>query len=387
MDGLARPSLRSLIRDAAEELQRRHPIGLTAEQTRARRISLAAFMKASWHLVEPSTPLTWNWTLDAMCDHVQSLLDGTLGKQNLLICVPPGSAKSSVVSVAAPAWLWIRDPARRMTFASGNPSVATRDSLRTRTIVESLWYRNTFGIVWALADDSNQKLIFETSARGFRSATTTGSRVTGSRPHALFVDDALDAADSYSKAERDAVLLWWDMAFANRLADPQTGTRCIIAQRLHPEDLIGHVLDMEPQAWETLVIPMEWEDSQRRVTSLGWTDPRTKERELMFPQRFPQSVVDAERIRLGASGFAGQHQQRPVLAGGELFKTGCAQFVCGDLPAFSSIVISLDTAYSVKQGPTIPWRWWVANLTPASYCSTVCVAATPSPNSKPLPSS
>jgi predicted phage terminase large subunit-like protein len=323
---------------------------LTAAQLLARKWPLRDFVKAAWPLIEPSTPLVWNFHLDAMCDHLQALLEGKLGKQNLLILVPPGSAKSTVVSVCAPAWMWIRQPSWRATFVSGTPSVSVRDSLKTRAIVDSAWYRREFGITWDLAGDANQKLHFENTATGFRQALSTGSRITGARPHALFVDDALDAAEAFSKAARDAVNLSWDQAIANRLSDLQTGTRCVIQQRLHPEDLAGHILATEPENWEVLCIPQLHEEARRTVTSLGWTDPRTTDGELMFPARFPQSVVNVERVRLGQSGFAGQHQQRPTIAEGELFKRASLKLIDGgSLPKFTQVVLSLDTAYSTKE--------------------------------------
>ncbi len=131
----------------------------------------------------------------------------------------------------------------------------------------------------------------------------------------------------------------------------RTGTRVLIAQRLHPEDLAGHVLSTEADAWETLVIPQEFEQSRRYTTSLGWTDPRTADGELAFPERFPQSVLDSERMRLGDSGYAGQHQQRPFSAEGEVFKRGGLQLwpEAQPLPQFSTVVVSLDTAFKTKE--------------------------------------
>jgi len=69
----------------------------------------------------------------------------------------------------------------------------------------------------------------------------------------------------------------------------------------------------------------------------------------MFPVRFPQSVVDAERTRLGRSGFDGQMQQRPSAAEGEIFRRGHLQLLPLDqLPACTEVLISLDTAFSTK---------------------------------------
>ena len=251
-----------------------------------------------------------------MCEHVEALLTGKIGKRNLAVLVPPGFAKSTVVSVAAPAWRWITKPAWRAIFASGNPVVATRDSLKCRAIIESSWYRRTFGIGWGLADDANLKTRYATTATGFRMALSTAARVTGDRADSLFIDDPVDADDAYSESARLTVNRWYDEAYANRLNDLRTGTRCLIMQRLHPDDLAGHILEREAGEWEVLTIPQQWEESRRTATTLGWTDPRTTEGELAFEARFPANVIELERLRLGESGFAGQHQQRPFAKGG-----------------------------------------------------------------------
>ena len=351
MTELTRPTLATLARALQQELADTEPAAPLTSEARACKASLAEFFRQSWHILEPATPLIWNWHLEAICDHVQALLEGRLAKRNLLINVPPGSAKSRIVSVAAPAWMWLRRPTWRVLAASGNPRVTTRDSLQTRLLVESRWYRRTFRIPWSLAEDANTKQLFHNSARGFRGAVTAGQRITGDRADALLVDDPLDATDAYSKSSRDSVLGWFDQAFANRLNDLRTGTRCIIAQRLHQEDLPGHLLAREPDEWETLIIPMEWEDSQRRTTSLGWTDPRKAEGELMFPERFPAAIVAQERVRLGNSGYAGQHQQRPSAAEGEIFKRGFFSFYkpTDTLPRFERRWQSFDTAFKERE--------------------------------------
>jgi predicted phage terminase large subunit-like protein len=351
MSDLMRPNSLHTRRKAVQIIaDRASPPTLTPEAI-ACRDSLAAFFRASWHVLEQSTELVWNWHLQAMCDHVQALLEGKLAKRNLLSNVPPGSAKSRIVSVAAPAWMWIRKPTWRAIFASGNPRVATRDSIYCRQLIESPWYRRTFGIRWTLADDQNAKLMYSNSTGGFRQALTAGQRTTGDRADSLFVDDPLDAVDAYSESALDSIIEWWGQAFANRLSDLRTGTRAIIMQRLHEKDLAGHVLARERDHWELLRIPMLWEESQRITTSIGWTDPRTMDGALMFPERFPADVIDLERLRLGSAGFAGQHQQRPASVTGEIFKVGKFGWYkpSDPLPAFQMRCQSWDTAFKAKQ--------------------------------------
>jgi predicted phage terminase large subunit-like protein len=328
-------------------------------QAELARRSLAEFVRQSWHVIEPGTPLKWGWALDAICDHVQALVENRLGKQNLVANVPPGSMKSTIVSVCLPAWIWIQDHARkpglgpgwRGIFTSGSDEIAQRDSLRCRDIVVGEWYQNAFKPDWELTKDQNTKHLFKNTMGGWRRAMSAGARITGSRGDALIVDDPNDAQEIYSRAHRESIITWWDQAAVNRLNDLAVGKRILIQQRLHEDDLTGHVTRKNRAIWDCLVIRQEYEnpkpdDLDCIPTGLCWADPRRSEGELFFPDRFPLSVVDEEKVAKGPSGYAGQHQQRPAPASGLIFKTGFVQtFHPAHHPKYSRVVISLDTAF------------------------------------------
>lgn len=341
-------------------------------------LTLAEFVVAAWHVVEPLTPLVWNWHLQVMCDHVEAVLLGPeLAKerfgawtQNLLINVPPGTMKSLIVSVFAPAWVWLWRPSWRSVFASANPRVALRDSVRCRDLVESDWYKKTFLPGWTLAEDQNAKGNFKNSSGGFRLAISVNAKVTGDRADALFVDDPLDAADAPSKVARDGVIFWLDQAFSNRVAQPKTATRIMIMQRLHEDDPSGHVL--ASGEYQHLCLPMHFERNgpSSRPTFIGFVDPRTTEGELLFPQRFDAAVLDAERKRLGSAGYAGQMQQRPTPQAGNRFQRewwrfwssdparkarprGCTEApskVLARLDRFETVIGSWDCAFKDTDG-------------------------------------
>jgi predicted phage terminase large subunit-like protein len=324
------------------------PQAVIPGQADPREMSLAEFVRWAWPHLEPGTNLTWNWHLDCICAHVEALLLGTLGKQNLLVMVPPGFMKSTIVSVCAPVWMWIRRPSWRAMLASGNERVSTRDSLKRRFLIDGAAFRRTFSPQWRLAADSNQKTLFGNTSRGFMQALSSGQRVTGDRADSLFIDDPQDAATIHSEADRESVARWYFEAFANRLSNMQTGTRAMIMQRLHSVDLAGLVIEREPDAWEILTISQEWDEKRRFTSSLGWTDPRTQDNELAFPARFPAAVVAAERVRLGRSAYASQHQQSPFDAAGEIFRPDAINLWTGPMPTFKRRILSLDTAFSVK---------------------------------------
>jgi predicted phage terminase large subunit-like protein len=337
---------------------------------------LAEFFRASWSVLEAATPLDDNWHIDAMADHVEAtLLDWWLVQQwrqaalrglaveaqpvqriqNLIINVPPGTAKSRLVSVCAPAWMWTICPAWRAIFISGNPRVSTRDSMLCRDLIRSDWYQETFKPAWRLAIDQDAKTLFKNTAGGSRLAIGAKAKITGDRADALFVDDANDAADVESDAERDAVNTWWDNGAGNRVNDLRTSVRIVIQQRLHEDDFTGHVLSISE--WFHLILPMEYEVKpacecaccKRAVNPLGWRDPRTTAGELLFPRRFTPEVLAAELRRLGTMGYDGQYQQRPSAKGGLIFKDEWFTNRYKRLPPLVEVWTTWDTALKAKE--------------------------------------
>ena len=65
--------------------------------------SLAEFVRQAWHIIEPGTPLKWNWHMQTICDHLEAISRGELHPR-LIINIPPRCGKSSITSVAFPAW-------------------------------------------------------------------------------------------------------------------------------------------------------------------------------------------------------------------------------------------------------------------------------------------
>jgi len=325
---------------------------------RARR-SLAYFFRKAWHVLEPTTPLQDNWHIDAVCLHLQAAYEGWKRKQrdpdceqllqNLVINIPPGTAKSRITCVAFPAWVWLDSPSFRFTFLSSNPRVAMRDSEYTRDLIKSEWYQDLFRPDWEIRDDQDAKTKFGNTAGGFRQAFGFGSRIVGDRSDALVWDDPHDAEEVQSDVQRLAVLDRWDQAIGNRVNDLRSSLRIGIMQRLHEEDLAGHVLNQG--GWSHLCLPMEYEekspcecpDCLRGETPIGWKDWRKTEGELLFEARFPRPVLEAEKRRLGGSGYAGQMQQRPAPAGGTMFPIGKIRIVDA-LPAGIQLLRYWDKA-------------------------------------------
>jgi predicted phage terminase large subunit-like protein len=173
--------------------------------------------------------------------------------------------------------------------------------------------------------------------------------VMGDGGDTVLLDDPHDRQGAHSEAEREAALTTYDEAIITRLNDPKSSAIVIIMQRLHHNDLSGHVLKNKGE-WEHLMLPMRFEVARRSVTSLGFRDTRTYEGELLWPERFPEEVVASLEITLGTYGTAGQLQQRPSPAGGGILKTDRFRLwpADKDLPDLFFIVQSYDTAFTEK---------------------------------------
>ena len=257
------------------------------------------------------------WHIDALAEHLEAVTAGELTR--LYIAVPPGTMKSLMVGTFFPAWEW--GPKELASYrylgTSHSATLATRDNLRTKRLIQSEWYQSLWGGTVALTRDQNEKTKFENTATGFRHAMAFTS-LTGSRGDRVLMDDVMSVDDAGSDAKRLSINTTFLEAVPTRLNNPTTSAIINIQQRLHPEDTIGICIAKE-LGYEGLVLPMEFEVDNRCTTSIGFRDPRENENELLFPERFPRETVDRDKKSLGSFATASQFQQRPVPREGGMF--------------------------------------------------------------------
>ena len=277
--------------------------------------SLREFVEQAWRIVEPSTPFVPGWHIYAIIDHLEAVSRGEI--RNLLINVPPRHMKSLLVSVFWPAWEWIRWPERRWLFSSYAFGLSMRDSLKCRRLIESPWYQSLWGDRYALTLDQNTKSRFDNNRSGYRLSTSVGGAATGEGGDRIVCDDPHNVQEAESDSIRNGTLEWFDVVMSTRVNDPKTSAMVVVMQRCHQRDLSGHLLDKG--VWEHLCLPAEYEGS-KRVTSIGFSDPRTEHGELLWKEQFGQKEIADLKVNLGSYAAAGQLQQRPSPAGGGMIK-------------------------------------------------------------------
>jgi phage terminase large subunit-like protein len=322
--------------------------GLAQVQAERAKRDFRYYIRQAWPVIEPATLYLHNWHIDIIAEYLTAITDGTL--RNLIINIPPRGMKSILVSVLWPTWIWTHSPSKRIVSASASTDLVIRDAVKSRRVIQSHWYQARFGNVFQLTGDQNVKSRYENDKTGFRFSVSVGGAVTGEGGDILTADDPLKAQDANSDAQRLVVNDWWDQTMSTRGNDPKKVARLIIMQRLHTDDLTGHVLakmkEEGAEQYEHLCLPMEYEP-KRFFSSIGLNDPRTQPGELLWPERFGATEVEALKASLGSMGAAGQLQQRPAPVGGSIYLVEWWQDQARFRPTGADVVarwLSFDTA-------------------------------------------
>ncbi len=314
--------------------------------------SLYLFLRSAWRHMDPA-PWLDGWPIEAVAEHLQAVCDGEI--RRLIINIPPRTGKSSFLT-AFVAWCWAQTehtatsgPGVQFLFASYAEKLSMRDSVKCRRLIASQWYQNFWGDRFKLNDDQNTKHRFSNDKGGERLITSIGGTATGEGANVFCIDDPNAANEAFSEATIRSTIDWWDQTASTRLNDPKKGAFIVVQQRLAEDDLSGHILETSVGDWVHLCLPMRYEADRSFSTSIGWTDPRSEEGELLWPERFGEPEVAALERQLGPFASAGQLQQRPEPKGGGVIKREW-WLTWGDkaFPPMDYILASLDTAYTEK---------------------------------------
>ena len=353
----------------------KHEIERMRHEARKRLLTggLANFIEFFWPVVSPATPFVRSKHIDLICAHLEAFSKREI--QNLIINVPPGTTKSSIVSVFYPVWDWlVHNPDCQFCVATFDESLATRDSDKSRMLLDSSLFQKLFGqdcghppgrcnhpVLHASnnALQSDTKGIWWNNRGGFRFSTTIRSKGLGWHFHKLLIDDPLKAQDVLGASTADTsaalsgVVTWYSGTAVTRKADPKRFQKLITMQRLHDNDLVGYLRRTQPDEWVVLSLPMEFDPKTKCVTPWG-ADWRTEPGELLCPERFDQNVVDKLKIDMGPWLFSAQCNQDPKPRGGTILDVTRVEkhaLTVHDLLARGAeVVVSVDAAFEKKQG-------------------------------------
>lgn len=324
-------------RDAAIDLLQLHPLDINHLQ----RSFLSVFAERCFMHLNPATPYFDNWHFALIADRLEQVAKGQC--KRLIINVPPRSSKSTLASVAFPAWLLGHYPHMQLICVSYGQDLADKHSEDTRSVMQSEWYRKLFPT--RLASLRPALSFLRTSKGGGRRATSVGGTLTGLGADVIIIDDPVKPSDARGAARKSAND-WLDNTLLSRLNSKKDGAIVIIMQRLHLDDTVGHVL--EHGGWEVVSLPAIAEaDEVHRFSCMGFEkEVRRSKGEALHPEREPLEVLAELRKQMGPYEFAGQYQQQPIPEDGGVVKRSWLHFYeAHEKPeTFDQIIHSWDTA-------------------------------------------
>jgi predicted phage terminase large subunit-like protein len=312
------------------------------------RRDFSSFIERAFCHLNPTTPYLDNWHLDLLAAKLEACRRGTMTR--LIICVPPRSLKSHCASVALPAWWLGHAPTAQLLCVSYAQELADKHARDCRSVMTSPWFHSLFPRTHL----SRQKQAIEefmTTCQGVRLATSVGGVLTGRGADVLIIDDPLKPDEALSDLQRRKVNEWYSHTLYSRLNSKADGCIILIMQRLHEDDLVGHVLKQEP--WELVSLPAiaESDEEHRYETPYGHVQHRRHTGEALHPERESLQTLAHVKQTLGSYHFAGQYQQTPApLEGGLVKRDWFRYYRVADLPLRSAQVVqSWDTANKASE--------------------------------------
>lgn len=312
---------------------------------RAAKEHLSIFVRLVWDCVNPGVPLVWNWHLDVICEHLEALSRREI--HSLVIALPPGCCKSTLVGQCWPCWDWLKQPEKRWIFATNSLENARKEATYRRSIIESDVYAELLP-PFKFGRGGGRVNVLRNKKNGEFRATSVGATITGAHFDYQVIDDP-NNAQRIAPEDLKEVNDWYDRVLSTRVRDG--AATVLIQQRLAPNDMPAHLLDLGVDA--SIVLPAIYDPkiaAQSRTPLCHRVDPRSTPGALLWPARKGEKVLKEQRQILGPLAFSAQYQQVPHIEGGEVFQ-GCwwKRHGMGEIPSdVSQWIITVDTASSQR---------------------------------------
>lgn len=276
-----------------------------------------------------------NWHHKIMCAALERTIIGDV--KRLIINLPPRYSKTELAVINYIAWSLGVCPDSEYIHASYSKRLATTNSWKVKSVVESDIYREIFPNTM-IREDSKAKDEWRTTTGGIIYATGSEGTITGygagkMRDHyggAIIIDDPHKAGEATSEVRRSNIIDWYTTTMASRTNSPNTPI-ILIMQRLHEKDLAGWLLDGgSGEKWEHVMIPVLDEKDEPL-----W--------------EFKHTRKDLERMEeKNPYVFAGQYMQKPSPLGGGIFKESWWKFYSVP-PNIEYKIITGDTAQKTSE--------------------------------------
>lgn len=256
---------------------------------------------------------------DLLLSSLQEIVDGTL--KNLLVMMPPGSAKSTYCSVVFPAYIMAVKPREQIVLASYASEIAAKQGRRGRQLVKSKGYQALFPDCQLSPDSSAADRWSLTNSSELMAAGILAG-MTGNRANGIIVDDPVAGRE---EAESETIRKKTREAYLDDLCTrlKPYGWKIIMLTRWHQSDLAGGILPenwngesgdilcQDGQIWRVIRIPAQ---ADRLDDPLG-----RKPGEYLWPEWFPEAHW--QPFKRNVRTWTSLYQGLPVPEQGDYFKS------------------------------------------------------------------
>lgn len=305
------------------------------------------FVQEFWSEIIPDDPV-YNWHIEYLCNELQIIVE-RVGKResklhDLIINIPPGTSKSTIVTVMLPVWSWIIDATLRTLTASYSASLSMDHAVKSRDIIRSDKFRAYFPEL-EIKKDQDNKTHYKNDFGGERYATSVTGTVTGFHAHLIIVDDPLNPKEASSEVERKNANNFMDMTLSTRKVSKSVTPTILVMQRLHQKDCTGNWLDKKDKRIKHICLPGEVSPDVKPI--------ELKERYidgLLDPIRLSANDLRDLKIDLGSYGYAGQIMQTPSPLDGGIWQKWLIPINKKDIPKdLQQYGTDWDLAYTEKE--------------------------------------
>jgi len=258
------------------------------------------------------------WVHKDICQRLEQFSRDVAEKKSprLMLFMPPRHGKSTLASVAFPAWHLGRNPQHEFISCSYSGSLAMAFSRKVRGLLREEGYKAAFKS--RLDPTSQSAEAWLTTDGGGYVAAGVGGGITGKGAHILLIDDPVkNREDAESQNNRDSNWDWYTSTAYTRLA-PGGGV-LVILTRWHDDDLAGRLLKQGAEGgddWEVVKYPALAEEEEE-FREVG---------EALHPERYDVEALKRIERAVGPRDWSALYQQNPVADDGDYFTREMIQY-------------------------------------------------------------
>jgi predicted phage terminase large subunit-like protein len=259
----------------------------------------------------------------------------------LIVCMPPGAAKSTYVSVLFPAFFLASHPTASIIAASHTTELSERFGRRVRNLI----IENSPMLGIELSSDSQAAGRWQLRSGGDFLAAGVGQAILGFRADIAIIDDPVRSReDAASEHIRRSTWEWFSADLKTRL---KPGGRVIlIMTRWHEDDIAGRLLaeaERGGEKWDTCILPAVADENDplgRKPGEFLWdSDPNYQYGQFLRREQQTQPSWN----------WSALYQQRPTPETGEFFEAAWLK-PYDKIPKLDTLRVFGGTDYAVMAG-------------------------------------